>query len=191
MRELLCNNREGYSLYSTERDFDSTICFENFNLITLPSLLFILISISDIWRSLKHPIRTDTNSRLRFGVKIAGYISLNLLLLVQLFDRFDYSIETISQASVHISITLALFLSIIHHNRFNKPSSLLLLFYPSIILSNLIKLRTVIISDYTSINPHLLIPTILILAFIWLVESNGPGYPPSNDPLKDASIYSL
>ncbi|TIB16346.1 hypothetical protein E3P89_00354 [Wallemia ichthyophaga] len=191
MRELLCNNREGYSLYSTERDFDSTTCFENFNLITLPSLLFILISISDIWRSLKHPIRTDTNSRLRFGVKIAGYISLNLLLLVQLFDRLDYSIETISQASVQISITLALFLSIIHHNRFNKPSSLLLLFYPTIILSNLIKLRTVIISDYTSINPHLLIPTILILAFIWLVESSGPGYPPSNDPLKDASIYSL
>lgn len=191
MRKLLCNNREGYSLYSTERDFDSTICFENLNLITLPSLLFILLSISDIWSSLKYPIRSDKNSRIKFGAKLIAYLSLNLLLILQLFDTLDYSIESISQSSEYISITLATLLSIIHHNRFNKPSTLLLLYYPAIILSNLVKLRTTIISNYDAIDPRLLIPTVLLTTFIWLIESSGPGYLPSNDPLNDASIYSM
>ena len=191
MKQLLCNNREGYSLYSAEREFDSTICFENLNFISLPSVAFVLLSTGDIWRSLKHPVRSEHNSRAKLGAKLVAYLALNLLLVLQLFDTLDYSIESISQASEYVSITLATLLSIIHHNRFNKPPTLLLLYYPLIILSNLVKLRTTIISDYDLIDPRLLIPTIALTAFIWILESSGPGYPPSNDPLQDASVYSL
>ncbi|TIC23626.1 hypothetical protein E3Q12_01940 [Wallemia mellicola] len=161
MRQLLCNDKEGYSLFSKSREFDSTICYENLNFISLPSIAFILLSIRDIIISSKHPVRNQPNSKLKYGLKLISYLSLNLLLILQLFDTF------------------------------NKPSTLLLIYYPVIILSNLLKLRTSIISNYDNISIDLHIATLAITTFIWIVESLGPGYPPSADPLQDASIYSI
>ena len=187
----LCNSSEGYNSISRIRNFDSTPCYENLNLIILPSIGFLLLSIYDISQSLKYPINNKPNNRSKFFIKLFSYFSSNLLLILQLFYNFDYDIETLSQLCQFISITISSLISIIHHNRFNKPSTLLLIYYPIIILSNLIKIRTSILSSYGDISINLLISTTALTAFIWLVETSGPGFPPSNDPLNDASIYSL